>query len=83
MAKLIDANEAKEVLIDYYHIRTNIQQMSMEEAFSRVPTVEAIPVEWIMSKIDAILDSYPDGNEETEILCKLLYEWVKENGRSE
>jgi hypothetical protein len=39
----------------------------------------AIPIEWIKSKIDAILDSYPDGNEETEILCKLLYEWEKEN----
>ena len=38
-----------------------------------------IPIEWIKSKIDAILDSYPDGNEETEILCKLLYEWEKEN----
>ena len=35
---------------------------------------QLIPVEWIKSKIDAILDSYPDGNEETEILCKLLYE---------
>lgn len=38
-----------------------------------------VPTEWIKSKIDAILDSYPDGNEETEILCKLLYEWEKEN----
>ncbi len=38
-----------------------------------------IPIEWIKSKINAILDSYPDGNEETEILCKLLYEWEKEN----
>jgi len=36
-----------------------------------------VPTEWIKSKIDAILDSYPDGNEETEILCKLLYEWEK------
>lgn len=40
---------------------------------------KTIPVELIKSKIDAILDSYPDGNEETEILCKLLYEWEKEN----
>lgn len=47
MPRLIDENKAKEVLIDYYHIRTNIQQMSMEEAFSRVPTVDAIPVEWV------------------------------------
>lgn len=43
--------------------------------------VEAIPIEWLKSKIDGILDSYPDGNEETEILCRLLYEWEKENGK--
>lgn len=43
--------------------------------------IEAIPIWWIKSKIDAILDSYPDGNKETEILCKLLYEWEKENGK--
>lgn len=44
--------------------------------------VKAIPIEWIKSKINAILDSYPDGNEETEILCKLLYEWEKENANN-
>ena len=43
------------------------------------PTVNAILIEWIKSKIDTILDSYPNGNEETEILCKLLYDWEKEN----
>ena len=42
--------------------------------------VKAIPITWIKSKVDAILNSYPDGNEETEIICKLLYEWEKENG---
>ena len=42
---------------------------------------KVIPIKWIKSKIDAILDSYPDGNEETEILCKLLYECEKENDR--
>lgn len=41
---------------------------------------DAILIEWLKSKIDTILVNYPDGNEETEILCKLLYEWEKENG---
>ena len=40
---------------------------------------ETIPIKWIKSKINVILDNYPNGNEETEILCKLLYEWEKEN----
>ena len=44
-------------------------------------TLKAISYGWLKSKINAILDSYPDGNEETEILCKLLYEWEKENGK--
>lgn len=45
----------------------------------KAPTVKAIPVERLKSKIDVILDKCPNGNEETEILCKLLYEWEKEN----
>ena len=40
---------------------------------------KAIPIEWIKSKIDTILNKYPNGNEETEILCKLLYDWEVEN----
>lgn len=43
------------------------------------PYKDFVPIEWIKSKIDVILDCYPNGNEETEILCKLLYEWEKEN----
>lgn len=43
------------------------------------PYKDFVPIEWIKSKIDVILDNYPDGNEETEILCKLLYAWEKEN----
>lgn len=45
MPRLIDADKAKEVLTDYYHIRTDIQQIAMNEAFSRVPTVDAVPLE--------------------------------------
>lgn len=42
-------------------------------------TVDAIPIEWLKLKIDTVLNIYPNGNEETEVLCKLLYEWEKEN----
>ena len=47
MPRLIDENKAKEVFTDYYHIRTNIQQIAMNEAFSRIPTVDAIPIKRI------------------------------------
>lgn len=49
-----------------------------ESVVEEQPTVKAIPIERIKSKIDAILNIYPNGNEETEVLCKLLYEWEKE-----
>ena len=40
MPRLIDEDKAKEVLTDYYHIRTKVQKIALEEAFSRVPTVD-------------------------------------------
>ena len=56
MARLIDKDEAKEVLTDYYHIHTTIQQIALEEAFSRIPIVEAIPIKQLLS----ILPKYDD-----------------------
>ncbi len=58
----------------------NYEVIEEDEPYENYPTVKAIPIECIKSKIDAILNIFPDGNEETEILCKLLYEWEKENG---
>lgn len=89
MAKLIDANKAKEVLTDYYHIRTNIQQMSMEEAFSRVPTVEAIQVEWLRRKADEMAVKYWNGDKRLTlpmkdlpiVITQMIKEWKVENGR--
>ena len=80
MSSLIDRQAAIEVASKKcYELRGVFGDI--EEGLNELPTVEAIPVEQIKSKIDAILNSYPDGNEETEILCKLLYEWEKENER--
>lgn len=85
--KIIDADELMNTLgaihnkigaeFDYKRIMQEIRQRA------RHNNVKVIPIEWIKSNINVILDSYPNGNEETEILCKLLYEWEKENGRSE
>lgn len=44
MARLIDADEAYKILTDYYHQRTEIQHRALKEAFSRVPTVDAVEV---------------------------------------
>lgn len=71
--RLIDAGELMRTIPS--------EEINARIAVYYSPTVEAITVEWIKSKIDAILEIYPDGNEETEILCKLLYEWEKENGK--
>ncbi len=69
--RLIDAGELMRVIPS--------EEINARMAVYYSPTVEAIPVEYIKSKIDAILNIYPNGNEETEVLCKLLYEWEKEN----
>ena len=45
MPRLIDADEAYKVLTDYYHHRTEIQHEALKEALSKVPTVDAEPVQ--------------------------------------
>ena len=42
--RLIDADEAYKILTDYYHHKTEIQHKALKEAFSRVPTVDAVEV---------------------------------------
>ena len=49
------------------------------DSLDNAPTVKAIPIEWLKLKIDTVLNIYPNGNDETEVLCKLLYDWEKEN----
>lgn len=48
--RLIYADNAFEVLTDYYHLRTDIQRQALVEALERVPTIEVEPVKhgrWI------------------------------------
>lgn len=65
-------DDSSDVALGKVYAIQEIGRMAVEEE------VKAISIKWIKSKIDAILDSYPNGNEETEILCKLLYDWEKE-----
>ena len=63
----------------YEYAMNTVDKMVSPNEFMRMSRANVIPIEWLKSKIDAILDNYPKGNEETEILCKLLYDWEKEN----
>ena len=78
MPRLIDEDKAKEVLTDYYHIRTKVQKIALEEAFSRITTVEAIPKEWIRKwarKMAAETDNFNWG----VYTLIMLEDWDKEN----
>lgn len=75
--RLIDADKLENDIVENITVKAVSRMLAITQG---QPTVKAITLGWLKSKIDAILDNYPDGNEETEILCKLLYEWEKENG---
>ena len=78
------------ILLDLYRCTVNKRYCGDEQGYftsSTMPTwcplkeeKDTIPIEWIKLKIDTVLNIYPNGNDETEILCKLLYDWEKENG---
>ena len=78
MPRLIEEDKAKEVFTDYYHIHTTIQQIALEEAFSRVPTVNAIPVEWLEKQADKYIEL--GLNSVAKELRVIIDEWGKENG---
>ena len=40
--RLVDVDNAYEVLTDYYHQRTELQHKALKEALGRVPTVESV-----------------------------------------
>lgn len=46
MQRLIDAQDAFNVLSDYYHHSTHVQHLELQEALSKVPTIDAEPVRY-------------------------------------
>lgn len=44
MSRLIDADEAYEVITEAYHHTTDTQHMALREALDRIPTVDAVEV---------------------------------------
>lgn len=54
MPRLIDADEAYNVLTGYYHQRTETQHEALKEALERVPTIDAEPIRyghWIVKGV--------------------------------
>ena len=48
--RLIDAQDAFNVLTDYYHHKSSTQHLALQEALNKVPTADAQPVrhgKWI------------------------------------
>ena len=43
MTRLIDAQDAFNVLSDYYHHKSSTQHLALEEALNKVQTVDAVP----------------------------------------
>ena len=41
--RLVSADEAYKTLVEYYHLRADIQHKALTEALDRVPTVEERP----------------------------------------
>lgn len=52
--KLIDKEQAYQVLSDYYHHAVPSQHKALSEALDRVPTVDAVPVHIIQDRIDSL-----------------------------
>lgn len=75
--RLIDANKAKIILWGFSRF-SGIDEAPYEyadEAIDILPTVEAIPIEWVKEWTNKYCDCY----QENLIKC-LLKTWEKENG---
>jgi hypothetical protein len=66
MGRLIDEQTAYDVLTEYYHHWADLQHKALEEALSKVPTVDAVPVRhgrWINEGV------YGEGHSQCSIRC--------------
>ena len=89
MTRLIDAQDAFNVLSDYYHHKSSTQHLALEEALNKVQTVDAVPfsavrkaakkLAYIHQQIDLYGDR-PDLHEEEYWLEYLMdEEWKDED----
>ena len=76
--RLIDAQDAFNVLSDYYHHSTHVQHLALQEALNKVPTVDAVPIEWLIRMrnkhnndgfawiYEAVMDDWREEHAETD-----------------
>jgi len=51
--RLIDAYQAQNIFIEFFHIRKPQQLAAQRQAFALVPTVDAIPIDYMRSQVDS------------------------------
>lgn len=76
--RLIDAHKAKIILWGYSRF-SGIDEAPYEyaeEAIDILPTIEAIPIEWIVKWAWAFMDKSSEGY---KMAMELLHDWEKEN----
>lgn len=77
--KLIDKEQAYQVLSEYYHHTWPLQHAALKEALDRVPTVDAMPIEFIKSEIarmkEGLNPHHPECAIYAEDLGILIEEW--------
>ena len=72
--RLIDAQDTFNVLSDYYHHNSSTQHLALQEALNKVPTVDAIPVEWILNN-----ERMPKAGTGRKAIMDMIEDWEKEN----
>ncbi len=79
---LIDRQQAFVTLTEHYQHRMLIEHLMLSEALDRVPTVDAIPIEWINNYMDNRLTK---GSLFYSCMSEFMRDWKKEqeetNGR--
>ena len=72
--RLIDTQDAFNVLSDYYHHHTSAQHLALQEALNKVPTVDAVPKNDYKKALDCILTAYLNPEIRHDILEKFVFE---------
>lgn len=84
--RLIDTDSAYTVLTNYYHHKTDAQHMALKNALDKVETVDAIPVDYLNSRIAEFRAKDTYANQfAADFLQAIINEYNKEahNGKTE
>lgn len=78
MTRLIDAYQAQNIFIEFFHIRKPQQLAAQRQAFALVPTVDAIPISFIEEQVKLCNEiGFRRGE---ECYTALIEKWREKNG---